>query len=145
MITHSLSNRLVFIFSLLGLLVSAFLLYEYSLNGPVVCPIGTGCDTVRTSPYSQFLGISIPVLGIAFYLAMAILAVVHTHELPTKLIRKLQLLGAVSGVGFGAYLTYLEAFVIRAYCFWCVLSFIISLMILASIILGRKEPDEDRN
>ncbi|MBI2314750.1 vitamin K epoxide reductase family protein [Candidatus Daviesbacteria bacterium] len=145
MITQTLSNRLVFILSLLGLLVSGFLLYEYSINGPVYCPVGGGCDIVRSSPYSQFLGISIPILGVAFYVGMAILSVIHTHQLPTKLIRKLQLLGATSGVGFGVYLTYLEAFVIGAFCFWCILSFIISLALLLSIILAFKCTNEDGN
>lgn len=144
MISSQLSNRLVFIFSLLGLFISAFLLYEYNTSGPIVCPIGGGCDTVRASQYSHFLGISIPILGVVFYLAMAALSVVHSHQLPAKLLFKLKLLGAIGGVGFGVYLTFLEAFVIKAYCFWCVTSFIISLVILGAIALIRKE-NENRD
>lgn len=145
MISSQLSNRLVFIFSLLGLFVSAFLLYEYNVSGPVICPIGSGCDIVRASPYSSFLGISIPILGVLFYLAMAALSVIHSHQLPTKLLAKLKLLGALAGVGFGVYLTYLEAFVISAYCFWCVASFIISIVILGIIVLTRKDSNENRD
>jgi len=37
--------------------------------------------------------------------------------------------GVILGVGFSAYLTYLEAFVIHAWCQWCVSSAII--MVLA--------------
>lgn len=145
MISYGLSNRLIFIFSLLGFAVSAFLLYEYSLSGPMLCPTGAGCDIVRNSPYSNFFGIPIPILGIGFYLMMAALSVVHSHDLPTKLIKKLQFLLVLAGVGFGVYLTYLEAFVIGAFCFWCVVSFIISLVILL-LILGRKKINyENRN
>lgn len=139
MISSKLSNRLVFIFSLLGLFVSAFLLYEYNISGPIVCPIGSGCDVVRSSPYSSFLGISIPILGVIFYLTMAVLSVAHSYKLPAKLLVKLKLLGAIGGVGFGVYLTYLEAFVIKAYCFWCVTSFIISLIILGAILVAHKD------
>lgn len=139
MISSNLSNRLIFIFSLLGLIVSSFLFYEYNTSGLVVCPIGTGCEIVRASPYSYFLGISIPILGIAFYLAMAVLAVMHSHNFPKKTVERLQLLGGVTGVGFGIYLTFLEVFVIKALCFWCVLSFIISLAILLLIVLSRKD------
>lgn len=131
--------------SLLGLIVSSFLLYEYNLSGPVFCPVGGGCDIVRASAYSHILGIPIPVLGIIFYLVMATLAVVHTHELPKKLVRKLQLLIGIAGVGFGVYLTFLEAFVIKAVCFWCLLSFIISLAILLLVIWGRKKTNEYGN
>lgn len=145
MISSQLSNRLVFIFSLLGLSVSAFLFYEYNISGPIVCPVGSGCDVVRASQYSHFLGISIPILGVIFYLAMAMLSVVHSHQLPAKLLVKLKLLGATGGVGFGIYLTYLEAYVIKAYCFWCVTSFIISLVILGAIVLARKETYDNRD
>ena len=141
MISSKLSNRIIFILSLVGLAVASFLFYEYNIAGIIICPTGQGCDIVRASPYSSFLGISIPFLGIVFYLTMAILSVVHSHDLPRKLARRLQLLVAVMGVGFGAYLTYLEAFVIGAYCFWCVLSFIISLGILGTILLARKPHD----
>lgn len=144
MISSGLSNRLIFIFSLLGFAVSAFLLYEYSLSGPMFCPTGVGCDIVRASPYSNFFGIPIPILGIGFYITMAALSVVHSHDLPTKLIKKLQLFVAFLGVGFGVYLTYLEAFVIGVFCFWCVVSFIISFVILL-LILGHKKRDENRN
>lgn len=139
MIFEKLSNRLVFILSLFGFLVASYLLYEYSFNGQFICPTGTGCDIVRASPYSKFLGISIPILGVLFYLAMAMLSIVHSHDLPKKIVRQLKFLIAFLGVGFGIYLTYLEAFVIKAFCFWCVTSFIISVVILISIIFARKE------
>lgn len=136
-------NRVIFVFSLLGFAVSSFLLYEYNLSGPMLCPTGAGCDLVRASPYSSFLGISIPILGVIFYLTMAFLSVVHSHELPTKIVKKLQLIFAVAGVGFGVYLTYLEAFIIKAFCFWCVISFIISLVILCAVLI--KKNYENRN
>lgn len=139
MISVNLSNRLVFVFSLLGLAVASFLFYEYSLSGSILCPTGRGCDIVRASSYSSFLGISIPILGIVFYLSMSILSVIRSHELPTNLIKRVQFLIALSGVAFGVYLTYLEAFVINAFCFWCVTSFIISVLILLSIILRKNK------
>lgn len=139
MISANLSNRLIFIFSVLGLLVSAFLFYEYTFAGSVVCPTGQGCDIVRASPYSNFFSIPIPLLGIVFYLTMAILSVVSSHDLPRALVKKLKLLIVFAGVGFGAYLTYLEAFVIKAYCFWCVTSFIISIIILLSVVLSKRK------
>lgn len=138
MISARLSNRLIFILSLIGLAISAFLFYEYTFAGSVMCPLGQGCDIVRASPYSYIFGIPLPFPGLLFYLVMAVLAVVGSHELPVKIVKKLQFLIALSGVVFGVYLTYLEAFVIKAYCFWCVLSFTISVIILMLIFLRRK-------
>ncbi len=138
MISSHFSNRLTFILSLLGLGVASFLFYEYTFSSSVICLIGSGCDVVRSSAYSSFSGISIPILGIVFYLAMAVLSVVRSHSFFEKIVFKLQLLIAEVGVGFGVYLTFLEVFVIKAICFWCALSFIISLAVLLSVILSRK-------
>ena len=145
MISSQKSNRIIFILSLLGLLVAAYLFYEYNITGPIFCPTGQGCDIVRASTYYSFLGISTPLLGIFFYLVMAILSVIHSHDLPKRLARKMQVLVGVSGVAFGIYLTYLEAFVIGAFCFWCVLSFIISIIILLAIIAARKVNHDNGN
>lgn len=141
MISSRLSNRLIFILSLLGLFVSSFLFYEYSIQGPIACPTGAGCDIVRASVYSKFLGISIPILGVVYYLVMALLSVVHSHKLPARVLIRSKLLSSLSAVVFGIYLTYLEAFVIKAYCFWCVTSFIISLGILGAVVLVHKHDD----
>lgn len=143
MISSKLSNRIIFILSLVGLAVASFLFYEYNVAGTIVCPTGQGCDIVRVSPYSRFFGISIPVLGIVFYLVMSVLAVLRTQVFSFR-IHSLQLLIAALGVGFGIYLTYLEVFVIGAICFWCVLSFIISITVLLSVIVARKI-DENGN
>lgn len=139
MISSNLSNRLIFVFSLLGLSVSVFLFYEYNLAGSVICPVGRGCDIVRASPYSSFLGISIPILGILFYLVMAMLAVLHPQKIFNNLLFELKLIVSVIGVGFGVYLTFLELFVIKAICFWCALSFIISILVLLSVIIERRK------
>lgn len=132
---EKLLNRSIFVLSILGLVVSAYLAYEYSLGGSINCPIGGGgCDIVRSSRYSSFLGISIPYLGITFYMVLAFLTIWLTQSY-SKLINLLRLLINFSGFAFGVYLTYLEAFVIGAYCFWCVTSFIISIIIFALCII----------
>lgn len=141
MISQNLSNRLTFIFSLLGLAVASFLFYEYTFSSSVYCLVGTGCDTVRNSSFATFFSISIPVWGMAFYLGMAFFSILRSQNATNKQLFYLQLLGAIGGVVFGVYLTYLELFVIKAVCFWCVLSFIISILLLLSIVLGYEKRD----
>lgn len=131
-------NRLIFAFSILGLAISAFLAYEYLLPTPVICPItGTGCDIVRKSEYSSILGISIPYLGVLFYTTTAFISIWLLQRFH-KLINSLRFLSALLAVIFGIYLTYLEAFVIQAYCFWCVSSFIVSVIIFVLASAGLK-------
>ena len=138
-------NRTIFFFSLIGLVISAFLAYEYLLPTPVVCPLGgTGCEAVRRSEYSHFLGISIPYLGVIFYLFIAGVSIFLTQSYK-KIIDLIRAAVALSGLLFGLYLTYLEAFKIHDYCFWCVSSFVVSgiIWLLASMSVLKK--DENRN
>lgn len=125
-------NRMIFALSVAGLLVSAYLLYTYVADAPIVC-VNSGCEIVRESPYSYFLGIPLPAYGLLMYIFVFILSFLRTtldkidhHHLANKLI----FLSALIGVLFSAYLTYLEAFVIKAFCMWCVASAIIVTLIL---------------
>ena len=146
MISSGLSNRLIFVLSLLGLFVSSFLLYEYNLQGPVACPTGAGCDIVRASQYSSFLGISIPILGVLFYLVMAAFSVVQAQKASNNLLFQAGVLISLIGVGFGTYLTFLEIFVIKAICLYCMISAGISTALFLSglyyLIASRKPSDK---
>ena len=114
-----------------GLGVSGYLLWGYTTPGAVLaCGGSHGCETVRNSPYSSILGISLPVIGLASYLTL--LALLLAHRWPAGIQRDwlpcaaLALFGiAFAGVLFSAYLIYLELFVIYAICRWCVASAVI--------------------
>ena len=139
------SNRLIFLLSLLGLTISTYLAYEYSLPTVINCPIGgTSCETVRQSAYSSILGIPMPHLGVAYYLTMAILSLLLVEGVKERLLRKLQLLAALAAVVFSGYLTLLEGFVIKAYCIWCVSSAMIATMIFILVVTTLRR-DETRD
>lgn len=136
-------NRLIFLSSIIGFAVSFFLAYEYNQSGPVPCPVGgNGCELVRQSEYSSLFGIFIPYYGIVFYLVIAGLCVWLVNKY-IRLFDFARLAISFTGFLFGVYLTYLEAFVIKAYCFWCVTSFIISTLIFTlafyAFIKAKKE------
>lgn len=132
-------NRSIFIFSIIGLVISAFLAYEYLLPVPIVCPLtGTGCETVRKSEYSTFLGISIPYLGVLYYAFIAIVSIWLTQKYQRN-IDWIRLLVSGLAFAFGAYLTLLEAYVIKAYCFWCLSSFIVSIVIMVLVFVSLRQ------
>ncbi|KKQ67354.1 MAG: Vitamin K epoxide reductase [Candidatus Daviesbacteria bacterium GW2011_GWA2_38_24] len=124
-------KRLIFVLSIIGLFVSGYLAYEYSLPTSINCPIGgQGCDIVRNSNFSKFLGISVPYLGVIYYLGVAAAAILLVERPFNNFLKKGFFLFALSGFLFSIYLTYLEAFIINAYCFWCIISAIIATIIL---------------
>jgi uncharacterized membrane protein len=127
-------NRMaVALLALLGLLVSLYMLaHALGLTGPVMCGLGD-CETVQDSAYAWVGPIPVSGLGVAGYLALLVVSLLGLQP-PLQRSRAVSLTllgGGVVGVGFSVYLTYLEAFVIHAWCQWCVVSAV--LMMLAFV------------
>jgi uncharacterized membrane protein/predicted DsbA family dithiol-disulfide isomerase len=57
-----------------GLAASAALLVDYLRPRPVYCAVGGGCDAVRHSALATPLGIPMPVIGVAGFLALGVVA-----------------------------------------------------------------------
>jgi protein-disulfide isomerase/uncharacterized membrane protein/rhodanese-related sulfurtransferase len=116
------------ILSLAGLFDSVYLLWVYtSPSHPLVC-LGTGCDVVRASRYAHLLGRPMPVYGVLMYLALVLTVLVQAWLVSPGVRRTAMTAVAIiagGGVAFSLYLTSLEAFVIHAWCAWCVGSAII--------------------
>jgi uncharacterized membrane protein len=121
------------LFSLTGLFVALYL-YLHKL----------GVIGVQLSPYAIFLGIPVPLLGLAGYGTLFTLSLLSLQQ-PAEL-RWSRLLFLLSGLGalFSAYLTYLELFVIHAICRWCLGSAAIILLIFLSAWLDRRAPAPER-
>ena len=131
-------NRIIFVLSLIGLGVSVFLAYEYARPIPIDCPIGgTGCEIVRKSAYSSLLGIPLPYYGITYYSILALISILSS-SIKMTFLKRTQFMVATFGLLFSIYLTALEEFVIKAYCFWCVTSAIISTVIFVVALLSYK-------
>ena len=121
-------NRMaIALLSLLGLLVSLYMLaYALGWTGPVICGIGN-CEAVQSSPYARIGPVPVAALGVLGYLFLMGASFVGLQpSSPGRRFVPIALLaGGVLGMVFSAYLTYLEAFVIHAWCQWCVISAII--------------------
>jgi uncharacterized membrane protein len=112
----------IIIAAILGLVVSLYLLGVHWGWGQLVCLDIGACEVVNTSLYAELLGIPVALLGAITYLALLATGVLiwrHLYEEPARFV---QFLLAAIGVAFSGYLTYVELFVLRAICPWCVLS-----------------------
>ncbi len=133
--------QVLYIFSLIGLVIAAYLWYLYSQPQQIGCTLNGGCEAVRQTIYSEFLGISIPILGIIYYLVVTIYAI--SRVLKRKVFKYenyLLLLYVTGGFLFSVYLTYLELFVINAVCVYCAASaFIATVLLLDGMWISQKE------
>jgi protein-disulfide isomerase/uncharacterized membrane protein/rhodanese-related sulfurtransferase len=128
--------------SLLGLFDSLYLLWVYiSPSRPIVC-LGSGCDAVRASSYAHPFGVPMPALGVASYAVLVLLILAESLVSPAlgRAIR--YAVTGISGIGFlfSIYLTSLEAFVIHAWCAWCVTSALVITGIFVLSLFELRQP-----
>lgn len=133
-------SRSKMVLALLGAADAVYMLVLKFSHNESMC-LGSGdCVTVNTSRYSEVYGIPVAAIGLLGFLA--ILAVLLLEARPGFFRKNGNLLvfgmGLV-GVLYSAYLTYLEIYVIRAICPFCVFSAVVMtlIFILSTIRLVR--------
>jgi uncharacterized membrane protein len=107
--------------SLLGLLDSAYLTAKYFSGTPIPCSILNGCQEVINSPYSAIGPIPVALLGGFYYLVILVLTVGYIDKRAKNLIliiSSFTVLGLIASTWF----VYLQVFVIKAICMYCMLS-----------------------
>jgi uncharacterized membrane protein len=133
------TGGLFVILCLIGLGVAGYLAYVETQMATAVCgPIGD-CNTVQSSSYARLFGVlPVGVLGVMGYLGLlAAWAGSRLGRGRRARIASLAVFGmAFLGALFSLYLTYLEPFVIRAVCMWC----ISSALIMAALLLLSVNP-----
>lgn len=115
------------VLALAGAGIAAYLTYVHYNIDALVCA-GGGCEVVQTSKYSEIMGIPVAVFGLAMFLGVAALIVVRERSVEDAYLANAGIIVAlVAALLYYAYLTYLEARVIYAWCEWCVASSIVTL------------------
>jgi len=116
-----------------GVAVSSISLYHhFGTSKTSFCTFGESfnCDIVNRSTYSTVLGVPVALIGIVGYLLILALATVYRGKAETP---AMLLIASLGGLGFALYLTYIEKFVLAA---WCVLCLSSLALILGEALLG---------
>lgn len=128
----------ILLLAIAGAVDAGYLLTETVRGAAVACPnIPVGrfnlnqCNIVLATPYAKILELPNALYGLVAYLIFVLLVL---YELNGK--RKtgsIKLLSYLSGLGllFFIYFVYLQLFVIKALCFYCLLSASIMTLIFA--------------
>lgn len=139
---------IVLVVALVGFGDSVFLAVEHFRG--VVPPCTTvGCDIVLTSSFSEFMGLPVALFGALYYLAIALSALIflEARHLGKALrshhfeIIRWAMLATVGGLAASVYFTFVQAFVLRSFCQYCLGSAVTSLVlfIMAVVILRKNE------
>lgn len=135
------SNWLLFLFpalSAVGFADATYLTVKHFLGTPIPCSILKGCEQVTNSQYAVVFGIPVALLGSFYYLTILVLAAIYFDSRRPAV---LKLLAYLTPFGFLASLwfVYLQIFVIKAICLYCMISATTStiLFILGMTYLAR--------
>lgn len=106
--------------ALVGLADSIYLTVKHLTAEPVPCSLISGCETVLTSSYAEIAGIPLAAFGAVAYFVAFSLALLGAFGNRTAWF--LFWIASIGMAGFTLWLLYLQAFVIGAFCQFCLLS-----------------------
>lgn len=127
----------------LGLVVAAYLAIVELSGGVPTCGIIAGCEEVATSQYNNFLGIPVAVFGVLLSVTLLTLALAWWRTNIYGLLLAHYALSLV-GVIFDGYFLFLQVFVIKAVCVWCVtyeISLLLRFLIAALVYYRQPKPE----
>ena len=116
--------------AIVGVTVSALALQVHYSTGVQPCSINAtwDCGIVNHSRYAEIAGVPVAAVGIAGYLAIAILSLMRFS--------RLTLAATLAGFLFALYLTHVEKDILQTYCLYCVISQItIGIILFASLFV----------
>jgi uncharacterized membrane protein len=120
--------------SLLGLADAVYLTVEHVTGQSVRCTIVAGCSEVLSSQYAVVAGVPLALIGAAAYFSVFSLATLAAfgYRIAGHLLTLLVLLMFLVSL----WLIYLQAFVIHAFCQFCLFSAVVTIALTVIALLA---------
>ena len=128
------------LFAFIGFLDTSYLTISHFTGAEVNCSIVEGCNEVLASKYSSIFGIPLALLGLLHYTILLVGGFYYLDSRNPKVLKPLMIL-TTFGLLFSAWLVYLQFFVIKSICQYCMVSAVNSviLFIFALILNSSKK------
>ena len=128
--------QLMIVLGFIGLAVAFYDSYAIYTGQLLWCPPPIdGCNEVAASPYARIFGLPIGYYGVVYYAYMIGLAALLAIEPRAKGVQFAALLYTAVGVLFSAYFLVLQITLIHAFCIYCLVSAIMTVLLFASAVL----------
>ena len=128
----------IMVLSVLGLAISSLsLVNHYSTSPTSYCSFGENfsCDIVNRSIYSRVFGVPVALIGMIGYVLLGLFSWLTRRGNDQ---RGFLVAGALVGLGFSLYLTYLEKYVLATWCILCLSSLAIIVIITALSLMSMR-------
>jgi uncharacterized membrane protein len=124
------------ILSLIGLADALYLTVQHVTGHTLQCTIISGCSEVLSSRYAEVAGVPLAAIGAAAYFSVFSLATLAAFGYRIAGTLLTLLVAAMFLVSL--WLIYLQAFVIRQFCQYCLLSAAITVGLLVTALMARR-------
>lgn len=116
----------------LGILDSGYLVWKHRRNShtPLVCPLDHDCSKVTESKWSHIFGVRNEVLGLGFYVVLLAVTLFPLFKPAPSFFPLLLLFLSAGGTLFSLFLLYVQLKIIKDYCFYCIISALITVLLL---------------
>ena len=118
-----------------GTINSGYLVWKHLQKKPLVCPLNHDCSTVTESKWSHIFYLRNDTLGFLFFVSM-FLAAFATLFLPELTIFLIAIIfGSVGAALFSLFLISVQFLIIKDYCFYCLISAGITLLLFFNALV----------
>lgn len=113
-----------------GFFLAFYIFTKKKRKEKLVCPLNSDCDAVVHSQYSTFLGISLEVMGMAYFAFITIffLSALFIPQLHSGYFLFLTPVMTFGAFLFSIYLVSVQLLLIKQWCAWCLISTILCTM-----------------
>lgn len=121
--------------ALVGVADSVYLTVQHLLGNTLRCTLTSGCSEVLGSPYASVRGVPLAAVGAVAYFTAFSLATLSAFGYVKARTLLTVLVGAMFAVTL--WLLYLQAFVLQAFCQYCLLSAAVTTLLAVIVITQR--------
>lgn len=121
--------------ALVGIAVAFYDAYQLYNGDALWCPPPiNGCNEVANSPYARIFNLPVGYFGVVYYTYMFGLAALLAFDPFSRGLRLAALGYSASGVCFSIYFMYLQIAFIHAFCIYCLISAVTTLLLLVAAL-----------
>ena len=121
------------VLAILGIFDSGYLIKKRVKKKSLICPINGSCKKVVESKWNAIFFIKNDVLGLFYYILILFLAL-YLFFISEKMLFLTQMISGASLL-FSLVLVFIQAKIIKEYCFYCLISALINLLIFLNVAI----------
>jgi uncharacterized membrane protein len=130
------------VLALIGIADAAYLSAIHYYQTDPGCSLITGCDAVLSSEFAVILGVPLAYGGLFYYLLL-LSGMLTYYQYELKKALQVTLVVNLMGFLFSLWLIYVQAFILVAFCQYCLFSALITTLALVTITIGFKRIQSD--